>query len=76
MNPMGSVGGRQSQSRRSVYGKSKWFSLHSPSSINVVESNGVFRHTMKLHGSFGKGLPSADVIDVSGDSLPAGMRKK
>jgi hypothetical protein len=48
-----------------------------PSSIDLVESNGVFRHTMKLHGSFGKGLPSSDVIDVSGgDSMPAGMRKK
>lgn len=48
-----------------------------PSSIDLVESNGVFRHTMKLHGSFGKGLPATDVIDVSGgESLPAGMRKQ
>jgi hypothetical protein len=48
-----------------------------PSSIDIVESNGVFRHEMKLHGSFGKGLPSSDVIDVSGgESLPAGMKKQ
>jgi hypothetical protein len=48
-----------------------------PSSIDIVESNGVYRHEMKLHGSFGKGLPSSDVIDVTGgESMPAGMRKK
>jgi|GEM_PF-3153615 hypothetical protein len=48
-----------------------------PSSIDIVESNGVYRHAMKLHGSFGKGLPASDVIDVSGgESMPTGMRKK
>jgi hypothetical protein len=48
-----------------------------PLSIDIVGGNAVFRHEMKLHGSFGKGLLSSEVIDVTnGGSMPAGVRKK